>query len=126
MADTAMETSIKDYAWGRIDPTLARQMRSPGQRGTVRARLVDMVDSLQDQLDARPPGGEWRGKAISLLGKLEDMLAEFDALCSDEATKLREAIERHRRDVESFERHDDETYKSTEEIDEELWAVLDA
>lgn len=121
MADTPLETSIKSYAWGRIDSQVARDMRSTARRFVVRERLAGMVDSLHDQLEDRPDDHDWRGGALRLLGKLEDMLAEFDALCDEEAMRLREAIEHHRHEILAS-----GYSRSSEEVDEELWAVLDA
>jgi hypothetical protein len=119
--DTDLEQLIGDDAFGRSTPAQEDHLRSPQMRFEVRSTLRLMIASLEDQLANRDGPEKWRTSAERYLSRLRVSLVEFDALCGEQDSIYRRAIEAHK---DSWMAEYGDIYGASD-FDRELWSVLE-
>jgi hypothetical protein len=122
--DHDLEELVGNDAFGRSTPAQEDHLRSPQMRFEVRSTLRLMIASLEDQLANRAGPEAWRTSAERYLSRLKVSLVEFDALCGEQDSIYRRAIEAHRDKV--LAEFGPDGWGGSEPYDQELWSVLES
>ena len=116
--DHDLEELVGNDAFGRSTPAQEDHLRSPQMRFEVRSTLRLMIASMEDQLRSRASvTTQWRQSTERYLSRLKVSLVEFDALCGEQDSIYRRAIEVHKEAIGAG--------GSRVLADVELWSVLE-